>query len=620
MLQSFRDNLKGVAAAVLVGMLAIPFVLTGVDYLFVSGSSVESAAEVNGEKISRLRVEQAIASEKTRILDQNPDIDRSLLDDEKIRPAVLQRLIDEKIQVQAARDSGMGVAQKAIGKALLQIDAFRRDGKFDKDLYLFALRNHGYTSASFTELIGEDMLRQQFTNGLLASGFVTPQDVRVLAKFTEQTRDYHYLMIEAKPLRESVQVNEEQVQDYFDKNKGNYQTSEQVKVEYVELDAETLADQLVVNPEEIKARFEQEAQTSHPTELRHAAHIQRKNNDDGVVDEIQRKLSKGADFAELARQYSQDIGSAENGGDLGTTDGSAFPESFEKALSALQPGEVSGPVTTESGIHLIKLIDVEKHEFNLASESARIEKQLRVEKAERLLAEKVEQLKELSFNTDSLKEVAQELGLKVSQSEPFSRSGGSGIAAYPAVLRAAFTDDVLENRYASEVLDLGDQHYVVLKLLEHIPARQKTLDEVRTSIADKLQAGEARRQIQEQADAIQTRARNGETIEAIAKDLGLQWQVALKVRDDSADVNPEIRNFVFRMPVPAHSKTVDGLFLSGGDYAVIALNDVIEGDVEKMDQQQRRNIQYTTLASSSSRELTAYDDYLKSVAEVEKFK
>lgn len=617
MLQSFRDNLKGVVAAVLVALLAIPFVLTGVDYLFVSGSSVETAAEVNGEKISRLRLEQALVSEKTRMIDQNPDLDQALLDDDALRGPVLERLIGEKVVVLAARDVGMGVSQRTVGEALNQIDAFKTDGKFDRQRYQFAIRNQGYTSAAFVDLIKEDILRQQFANGLLVSGFVTAQDVNVLARFTEQTRDYQYLIIEAKPLREAIVPTEEQIQAHYDANAATYQTSEQVVVDYIELSPSMLEAQVEVSADEIQARFDQEAENVPVSESRRAAHILLNEDDEDALAEVQRKLSGGTDFAELANQYSQDTGSAEAGGDLGFTDGTAFPEEFESALASLNVGEVSEPVETENGVHLIKLLEIQKNSFELSKESDRIRAQLQAEKADRLMAEKLAQLKELSYNAESLQEVAEELQLTAKLSQSFSRNGGTGIAAYPAVLRAAFSDDVLNNSYASEVLDLGDQRHIVIKLKQHFLPRQRELAEVRQSIVNVLKNRQARDAINEQVASIKARAQAGESIESIAKDLDLQWQVALDVRQDATEVNPEIRNFVFRMPVPGDAPGIDGLFTSDGDYAVVSLREVTEGNPDSMDEQRRQGIRYSTLASNSSREMMAYEAHLLKEADIE---
>ena len=217
------------------------------------------------------------------------------------------------------------------------------------------------------------------------------------------------------------------------------------------------------------------------------------------------------------------MGSADFGGDLGFTTGDTFPDSFETALAALEVGQVSAPVETESGTHLIKLVDKQETVIDFSTERGRIEQELVSELRDQWLVEKLANLKELSFNAESLGEVAADLSLTAQVSDAFTRSGAAGIAAFPTVIKAAFSDEVVNEKYASEVIDLGDDRYVVLKLNKSIPARQKELVEVKDTVVAAISADLAQAQLAVQGSALLARVEAGESVETVAKSEDLDW-------------------------------------------------------------------------------------------------
>jgi peptidyl-prolyl cis-trans isomerase D len=332
--------------------------------------------------------------------------------------------------------------------------------------------------------------------------------------------------------------------------------------------------------------------------------------------QIQAKLDGGSDFAALAKEYSDDFASADSGGDLGFTTGETFPAAFEAALAALEVGQVSAPVETDAGTHFIKLLDRQKESFELAAESARIEQELLREAASDLLVEKLEMLKELSFNSETLAEVAADLELESIVSEPFSRAGGPGVAAFPVVVKAAFSSEVLEDKYASEVLDLGDDRYVVIKLQEYFPARQKQLDEVRAAVETDLRQNIAKQAIAEQGAVLLALIQAGESVEAVAKSAGLQWQAGQNVKRADRSVNEEVKMAVFQMDAPADQPTIKAFSAANADYIIASLQTVTPGDASKLSQEQRANLSFAVQSTNSSRDLEAYQASLLAQAEI----
>ena len=615
MLDSFRTNMRGIALFIVIIIAAI-FALTGTGSLFVSNTGAEAALSVNNESVSALRVQQVLSSEKQRILRQNEGLDPALLDDELLRPQVIQQLISRKVIAQSAIDQGFGASSKAVTELILATPGFQADGRFDQEVFQYMIRNQGFTSATFVETVKEDLLIQQFIQGLTSTNFVTDAELANLTSFTEQERDYYYLTLPMQPIIDGITVSDQQVLDHYEQTKLNYQTAAQVSVESIELSAAQLAAQQSVTEQQIQARFDQEAESINMADSLQAAHILLTEPSTETLSEIQAKLDSGADFATLAKEYSDDFASAETGGELGFTTGDTFPEAFETALAALEVGQVSAPVETSAGTHFIKLLDRQKESFELAAEAARIEQELLREAASDLLVEKLEMLKELSFNSETLAEVADDLGLEAKISEPFSRAGGSGVAAFPAVAKAAFSPEVLEDKYASEVLDLGDDRYVVIKLQEYFPARQKQLDEIRASVEKNLRQTLAQQSIAEQGSALLARVEAGESIEAVAKSLSLEWQAGQNVKRGDRSVNEEVRMAVFQMDAPADKPTIKAFSAANADYIIASLQSVTPGDASKLSADQRANLNFAVQSTNSSRDLESYQASLLAKADI----
>ena len=387
-------------------------------------------------------------------------------------------------------------------------------------------------------------------------------------------------------------------------------------VDYIELNAALLSDDVTVSSAQIQARFDEEAESANLEVSRHAAHILLESPNEDVLAQIQADLDAGQDFTSLAKQYSDDVGSADAGGDLGYTSGATFPEAFETALALLEVGQVTSAVETDAGIHFIKLLDIQKPTFELVSESSRIADDLKQEMAGSAMVEKLELLKELSFNAESLAEVAADLGLAVQLSDAFSDVGGIGIASYPAVVKAAFSDDVLKDKYTSEVMDLGDDRYVVIKLNQYLEARQKELSEVSDSVTSALVLAAAQKAIASKGAALLAQVEEGASVESVAKGNDLDWQVALGAKRSSGQVNAEILNAMFQLPAPAQSPVTEGFYTRNGDYVVGSLHQVVQGDVTKISAQQRASLVYGSEAMVSGREVEAYQLGLFTDAEV----
>jgi peptidyl-prolyl cis-trans isomerase D len=607
--------MKGMAIGITV-VIGVIFAFSGTGTLFLSGSGADAALIVNDSTITELQVVRAISSQKQRILNENEGLDASLLDDDLLRPNVVDQLIGRELLAQASQRQRMGVSEQTINDYILASEAFQSDGRFDQNRYRFALQQQGYTSASFKAMLSNDMRVQQLINGITDTVFATDLELSALASVTEQKRDFYYLRLPVAPIQESVVLSDEQISDYYQANLASYQTDAKVVVDYIELSPAQLVDPTLVTSGQIATRFEEELLTLDLAESRQVAHILLEDASDELVAEIQGKIIAGETFGELAREYSDDFASAESEGDLGYTAGDTFPEAFESALAILNLGEVSPPVTTDAGIHFIKLLDIQQDTYLLTDESPRIERELMREATTDQLIAKLELLKELSFNAESLTEVAEDVGLELNTSDAFSRFGGQGVTGIAKVSAAAFSDEVIKDKYASEVLDLGNDRYVVLKLNQYIDVRQKEMSEVRESVVVSLTASESAKRLADLGSELLAEIVAGSSVESVAKARKLEWQVGKSVNRRGIDVNAEVRSIVFNFPLPGAESVIDGFYLSNGDYVVAELTKVVSGDLSSLSQAEIGSLAAATRSMNASRDMLAYQDTLREKAEI----
>ncbi len=624
MLQTFRDNLKGTVAYILIGLIVVIFALTGVDALFSSSSTTGKAASVNGESIADIEVRRGIQMRRQQMLSRfGEQLPADFISDERLREPVLNDLILRELIRQQAQSGGMAIADKTLDGLITSAPQFQQDGKFSPQLYTQLLRNMGYTPAGYKQQLIKDLLGNQLASGLSYSNFVTPTELEQVTALTQQTRDYYYLTIPAASVEPGVEVDDVAVQDYFDANKARYMSREQVSVDFIDVTITGLAADIIIDEEQLLQQYEQDFSDFKGTS-RQAAHILVELADDGSheqrVADIQAKLSAGEDFAELAKSASDDVGSKAAGGNLGFTGGDIFPEAFEAALASLDVDQVSEPVETDAGIHLIKLLAVKASEPpSFMQERTRIEETLQRAEAENRFVEILEALPDLTYNADNLDDAAAELGLDKETSAGLTRDGGEGVLADNRVLAAVFSDEVLEQGNNSELLELAEDHVVVLRVSKHEPSRQQQLDEVKDIITADVKAQGIKTALTEAADNLKDKVRAGESVESVALAAGFEWQVKLAGKRFDAGIDRSLNDFVFGLQKPAGQPVVDGLQLANGDYVVVSLSKVAAGQVSDQDASQQQAISARLAQQLGAEDYQSYQSIVQQQADIERY-
>lgn len=619
MIQKLREKLSGVVALGLIILIAIPLAFFGVESIFLNSTRVSDVAEVNGEEINEIQLARAQAAQQEQLLQiLGNSFDPSIFESPALRAQALQTLIDQTLVYTEARDSNMGVSEAYVGSEISSLPDFQVAGQFSEVAFRNYLSQMGFTVTSFVEELGKEYTRNQLISGLQGSTLVTDSELESLLALTRETRSYEYLRLSVDELLASVSVSEEEIQNYYDNNQAAFQVPERVQVSYIELSLPALEQAVEIDEEELEARID--AFVAEQGEERRAAHIlvDAGEGADATIAEIQQQLSEGVAFADLAAEYSVDVGSAATGGDLGFTSGSTFPEEFEAALAALEVGEVSGPVETSSGIHLIQLTEVSENDLDVAAEAQSIEQAMRANVAQEQFLRVFDTMQDLAFSTDNLEQLQEGLSdlieLPIQSSELFSREAGTGIAENAQVRSIAFSDIVLEEQLNSEVISLSAERAVVVHVADRQPAQVQPLEEVRDQISSTLAQERAASLLAETATGLLQEAQDGASLEALARREDLEWQVSLSQSRGNLD---EIGREVFALSLNQGLPVVEGVSLDSGDYVLVRLNEVAPGRVSALTQAQQGSAKLSLRQSTAASEWTAYVAALRNQADID---
>ncbi len=415
----------------------------------------------------------------------------------------------------------------------------------------------------FRDRLMEDVQVTQLRAGLAGSDFSTPQELEIAARIALEGRDVRYITLPLADFGDTVEVSEEAVRAYYEARQDSYQTPESLNIEYLELRLDDYRqpiteDRLAEEFELVRDEFEV------PTETR-VSHILFEDDAEERLAQALAAIEGGMSFADAAAEYSDDVGSAGDGGDLGYTDGYAFPEPMEEAIASLGVGERSGAVETEAGTHLILVTD-RREGMEVTLDSVRFELEERIQSAEArdaLLLE-VERLRDLAFNAADLSEPARALGLSVSTAEGVNRETSEGLFADRRLIDAAFSEDVLEAGHNSEVLELDSDLFAVLRVSERIPPAPLPLEDVYAGIEQELRTAAARDAAQAKAEEVLAALESGSSVEEAALEAGAEWQVELGAQRASNTLPSAVRERLFSLPAPNSEESVYALVEDDG--------------------------------------------------------
>jgi peptidyl-prolyl cis-trans isomerase D len=576
-----RDNSTGAVTKVIVGLIIVVFALFGFGSITTFLAPVPKVAVVNGENITQQAME--ISVERNRRIMRSQNVSPADIDEDLLRQNVLQSLINRELMIQESNNLGLHFGDEQLDAEIITTPVFQVDGVFNSQQFQLVIGGAGFTPVSYKEEMRMDKEFQQLDAAIRTTAFVTSKDMKRATSLAQQKRDIAFLKIDVEKLLSDVTVDEPEIQTYYDDNSQEFVTPETMDIEYLELKRSDLMGDVQFEEQELVAFYEETKELYSSEESRQVAHILIELSDEvseaqakETADGIYSKIMDGEDFAALATEYSDDPGSAENGGDLGFNGSGTFVPEFEAVEYDLAINQVAEPVLTEFGYHIIKLLDLrEAHTPELAEIRENVEKEFREMLAEEIFVTQSARMDELSFESPDLLDPAEELNLTIMSTGQIDRQGGSGIAATPAVMNAAYSPDVLVDGNNSSVLEISSNHHVVIRVKEHRPSEVKDLAVVSDEIKSVLAKEKATELAETQASEMVAMLESGSITRYVADQYGLEWEVVGGAIRSQTSMDVTINQEAFSLPRPAESeKSVGYTMLPDGGAAVLSVTNV----------------------------------------------
>jgi len=627
MLQSIRDGLhrhKWLGYVVL-GALALVFAAWGAyGIVNLNVDNANYAAEASGQKISIQQARDAWGRQEARMQQsfggaELPAVLRSRFQDE-----VLERLIRDALITQRTHDLGYRVTVADIQEAIRNEPAFQIEGKYSPEAAKVALAQARLSVDAFESEVRSSLQRTQLENGIRGSDFLTPREIAQAQSLQNEQREVRYATFPIDKFPGAA-VDDAAVQAYYKAHQAEFMTPESAHLQYAELRLDQLAAQMQVTDAELHTAYDKNKNTYVVQERRHAHHILITATKDDAADrklaeDVYAQAKAGKDFAQLAKQYSKDPGSAQNGGDLGWADRTTFVGPFTDALFGMSVGEIHSPVKTQFGYHIIRLDEVQPGKTKTFDEArSELDAEVRRNLATDRFGDIQEQLQtRLEQPGADLDEIAKEFKLQTGDVPQFLRGeGGAPLGAAPALQELVFGDSPLATGHIGGPVLLGDDRLVLVKILDHHKPEPKPLAQVRDTIVTALKKQNGTDAAVKAAETARAKLEAGMSFEDVAKQLGVTAEPARFVGRSDPSVPGQIRTLVFNVPKPTSKAEYRALKLDNGGAAVVAVTKtrVDSGEANKELEAGRMRQEVERLGEG---DMTAYLEDVRRTADVRK--
>jgi peptidyl-prolyl cis-trans isomerase D len=622
----------GVVGWIILGILFVTFAFFGLNS-YLRSTAANYAATVNDQEISLARHQRAYQQLRARMVEMlGENFDPAMLNEDMLKANALQQLINEEVLVQAADREGFAASNQLVAASINAIDAFKENGVFSKTVYERVLGYQGIRPPAFEYNLKQEIIANQYRDAVMRTAAATAEELNQAYLLEGQQRQFSYLVLPLQSFSESLEISDQDIEDYYAAHRDAFMTPERTRIQYLELDASTIVPDIEIDEQAIQALYDEHAAKYVTPEERHARHILVSLLPDAdeaataaalkKAQGIVARLDAGESFEDLAKELSDDPGSAASGGDLGFFGRGMMTPEFEEAVFGLKIGERSQPVKSPFGFHIIELLDIKPEVATpLAEVRDELVDQLLSEERGHVYYERFENLSSLAFEQpDSLQGAADALQLDIKESDWISKQGGgTGIAANTAIVEAAFSEDVLLNGNNSAPIEIGPDHVVVIRTLEHQEAAQQPLDEVKADVAIRVKDEKARKLANARGKEVLASLNAGEatldTIAAAEKTAVNKTELVLR---NASEPDPEIVTAAFSMQAPTVGGTAyEGLATRNGDYVIIALQQVKDGSLSDLPEAARKQAWRSLSRLQGETELAAVMNALKQQAVIQ---
>ena len=627
MLQTIRDQVKGWLAVVIFSIMIIPFAFWGINYYFDQSGGV-IAIEVNDEEITLADYQRAYQDMRQ----QWQTISGAPVE-EAAEPLIKQRAKEDLIQTellkQAGKQAGLSVGEQEVWQVIRQIPAFNDDDGFNMELFEVAVSRSGLTPAGFLAGIKQDMAIEQLRNSMVATDFVTQPEISAYSSIVHQTRDFSYAVLSSDELKETLEVTDEQIQSYYE-NKDRYMEPEKVRIAYLVLSLAKIAEEVYLEEGELETYFSENKHNYEVEETRKVKQILVKlpeEPSEAAIDsqktkaaELYALVKEGKELQDVAVNYAGEQQASVEFSEFGFLTKEVLEPEVDEVVFSMAVGEISEPVQSRYGFHIMAVDEIQVgSEVTLAGKREEVEQDLREEKAAKQLYELTDRLAALTYEShDTLEVAADELGLQEQTSDFISREDpGVGIVAEPGVVSAAFSDEVLLEENNSELLELENDRYLVLRVLEHRSPMKKPLEDVRDEIITRIKYEQARDRTRERGETILEQLEEGKSKEELVLEFPLDWKTATGVTQDNENINRAVLRSAFGAGIPeAGRPLLEGASLGTGDYTVVIVYSVTRVDPDTIEKDELDALRGQILQAHITSTWTEFNNNLRDSADI----
>ena len=618
MLQNIREKFTGWIAISILALIGVTFIFVGgANFAFIGSNYV---AKVDDVEIGLGQFEAAYRDELQRNPEyaQLPESVRT-----QLRQNILEQLIQQRVIDNYLAEAGYQISDEQIAAMIQRAPDFQVDGKFDMETYRTLLAQNGYEPADFERAQRISLRRDQLQRAIRGSAVLSPSAFRRYLNLAAEQRIVRLATLDPESAAAEMSITDEMVAAYYDDNPTLYQLPESADVEYVEVQRSDVAQTVNVGEEELLEYYEFNQDRYLQDEQRQASHILILFNDDEDAAEAKAadlvaRIGAGESFEDLAKEFSEDDGTVEQGGDLGTLTRSQLPGDLGAAIFSMPEGAVEGPVKSDFGFHVVRLDRIlERGPLPLDQVRSELTIELQDQKAESLFRDLERKLSDALFDATDIRVLAAAVGVDVKTVTGFTRLGGEPLGDDPAIIDAIFDEAVVSGEQLSEIIEIDASRAAVFAVTNHKPATRQPLEDVRDEVATMLKTQRAEELIAARADEMLAALAGGTDFAEAAAAIGATAGEPVLMSRNAPDADQFINVAVFTAVKPSQDKPTTGSTRNGvGGYAVYSVESVIPGRPEALPVEQRDQGKLQLTDQAGIGDFVAFVQVLRENAEI----
>ena len=621
-MESFRKVIKGWLGKVLLILFLTPLALVGIEGYFSSGSSKDTAKTVNGQEISNKELENATKSYSQQYLSY-VNGDETLLNQSFIKDKALESLIARNLLLQQAKKLGISLSDAQIEQMIAQQPSLQENGKFSEALYANYLKSVGLTSQALIENLRQDHALKMMTSTVLDYALVSKVDIQQIANLQTEQRTIHLASIKLDEYKKGIQVSQQEVSDYYNKHKNAFRQVASVDVDFVVLSpANVPATNVQISDAELQQAYAKfvEAQKSTVKPLVKHILITADSRSDAeakkLADNVAAQIKAGMSFSDAAQKYSDDTDSKSKGGVIAAYDKGVFGDAFDTAVTSLKSGQVSAPVKTQYGYHIISAEAPAMKLPSFESEKPRLIAEVQKAKTANAFSDTVNNLNEMVVGSDALDTVAQEVkGVQVQSIKGLTLGMQHPVLSEANVKAKLFNDDVKNgDRNASSNIQLANGDVVWVKVRDYHAAGEQTLAEasarVKATLIEVKATAAAKAKIQKALEEFKSQP----AATVLAKNQ-LSFEDA-GVFTRSQGLKRQIERAAFSVPAPKAGMWSVTTASLPNEFVVVAISNVNKTAASALTPEQLTELTKLYQQLRGQQELDDYTQYLKSQAKI----